>query len=728
MKIKIFFLIFFSILTTRIYPNKISSIHNLTFNRKTIDFDSYRGAIDRYDNRLIVNSQGKLEEFLLNDDGSLEKILSYDTKLSTGGNSSFLIGDRYFRFVEDYDRTSYSLLVFDLNTIPLNYITKVRLPHIGNGRIFHIDFGDYILLVDNYMQISYKLNKNTLTIDGYISGLYGLYVANENHLFWSIGYSDGRSEIHIYDLNDTSEHPWGKHITTVNARYIPTGMKIENNILYYFGYDFIYIFDISDVYNLIEIVYIYTPWESHYDRFYYVDAILHEYLLITKTNKNDIYIYDLSEDNKKHIIATWGSGANNSLSLNFPYLYSNNESYLSVYDIDDDFSEIYKYGITPFDLYGNLYNLDTIYIENDVLNSVFRVIPLFTQDYVEYKVPNQKEIISIKIDLNTMILCRRDEYNIYYFEQYLLEENEAILTMSQTVNRFEQMRVSNGFYYLSFVNAPGGTIIESATNYVYQLTDNALHQYLVFDGDIYPASFSNIFVDTDYIIAKRNNQIEIRDAYKPEIVLYTETNQVFNGILRVLNDTEFSVIALGGASGNNFRRYFQYNSSQNEIELLHAISYLDTTYSALTPFNGITTGQTLYSREARFYTILNGEYTQIGYLDNSSSTYQTSFVFPEHNTVVAIGWSGIYTYSMEYTEYVSESDPTTPLIITELLSNFPNPFNPETTIRFDLAVDSPVSIDIYNIRGQKVRRVFDGFVERGSHSVIWDGRDEEGRE
>ncbi|MBN1290369.1 MAG: lamin tail domain-containing protein [Candidatus Latescibacteria bacterium] len=59
-----------------------------------------------------------------------------------------------------------------------------------------------------------------------------------------------------------------------------------------------------------------------------------------------------------------------------------------------------------------------------------------------------------------------------------------------------------------------------------------------------------------------------------------------------------------------------------------------------------------------------------------------------------------------------------------LNQNFPNPFNPETTITFSLPEDKPVIFDIYSITGQKVRTLIDSFISGGVHSVIWDGKDD----
>ena len=63
-----------------------------------------------------------------------------------------------------------------------------------------------------------------------------------------------------------------------------------------------------------------------------------------------------------------------------------------------------------------------------------------------------------------------------------------------------------------------------------------------------------------------------------------------------------------------------------------------------------------------------------------------------------------------------------------LSQNFPNPFNASTVIRIQLPQESRVALRVYNLSGQIVRTLADSRVEAGAWSVLWDGRDEEGRE
>lgn len=54
-----------------------------------------------------------------------------------------------------------------------------------------------------------------------------------------------------------------------------------------------------------------------------------------------------------------------------------------------------------------------------------------------------------------------------------------------------------------------------------------------------------------------------------------------------------------------------------------------------------------------------------------------------------------------------------------LFTNYPNPFNPSTTILYNLPQNSKVSIKIYNIYGREITKLVDGIQEKGSYSIVW---------
>jgi hypothetical protein len=63
----------------------------------------------------------------------------------------------------------------------------------------------------------------------------------------------------------------------------------------------------------------------------------------------------------------------------------------------------------------------------------------------------------------------------------------------------------------------------------------------------------------------------------------------------------------------------------------------------------------------------------------------------------------------------------------ELYQSLPNPFNPTTTIRYDVPKGgAKLSLEVYDVRGRWIRTLVDGFVNEGQKSVVWDGTDHRG--
>ncbi len=90
-----------------------------------------------------------------------------------------------------------------------------------------------------------------------------------------------------------------------------------------------------------------------------------------------------------------------------------------------------------------------------------------------------------------------------------------------------------------------------------------------------------------------------------------------------------------------------------------------------------------------------------------------------------------FVFMLDNVEIVSaggtdNNNNSAPAITTALGSNYPNPFNPETTISYSVEKAGNVSIEIYNILGQKVKTLVNDKKEAGSHNVVWNGKDQAG--
>ncbi len=119
---------------------------------------------------------------------------------------------------------------------------------------------------------------------------------------------------------------------------------------------------------------------------------------------------------------------------------------------------------------------------------------------------------------------------------------------------------------------------------------------------------------------------------------------------------------------------------------------------------------------------------EIGTPDFDESTSEYAIMDQQ----VEPGASYVYIVTIEEfgTELdVLETDPVEiPRPTTALLGNRPNPFNPSTTVSFDLNRSQVVRLHIYDVSGRLVHRLVDGVVlGAGRHDMVWMGRDDEGR-
>ncbi len=97
------------------------------------------------------------------------------------------------------------------------------------------------------------------------------------------------------------------------------------------------------------------------------------------------------------------------------------------------------------------------------------------------------------------------------------------------------------------------------------------------------------------------------------------------------------------------------------------------------------------------------------YGDANIESYRSDVIVCENRAYVETG-----TDDNEATKYT-----------TELVSNYPNPFNPSTTINFTMEEAGDATIEIYNLKGQKVFTHTDTY-QTGARSINWDGKDSHG--
>ncbi len=77
---------------------------------------------------------------------------------------------------------------------------------------------------------------------------------------------------------------------------------------------------------------------------------------------------------------------------------------------------------------------------------------------------------------------------------------------------------------------------------------------------------------------------------------------------------------------------------------------------------------------------------------------------------------------------IAKMDEDVALPTSYRVGNYPNPFNPSTTISYHLAKAASVNLEVYDMMGRKIRTLIDGSKSAGYFSVVWNSKDESGRD
>ncbi len=108
-------------------------------------------------------------------------------------------------------------------------------------------------------------------------------------------------------------------------------------------------------------------------------------------------------------------------------------------------------------------------------------------------------------------------------------------------------------------------------------------------------------------------------------------------------------------------------------------------------------------------------------LGSVTGTAQFRFVFGSDGYVGGEGW---YIDDVHITGIVDATDYVLPTVTQVMLhENYPNPFNPSTSLSFSLPTQMPVRLDIYNVKGQLVNTLINSPLPAGDHTVVWNGLD-----
>ena len=111
-------------------------------------------------------------------------------------------------------------------------------------------------------------------------------------------------------------------------------------------------------------------------------------------------------------------------------------------------------------------------------------------------------------------------------------------------------------------------------------------------------------------------------------------------------------------------------------------------------------------------------------LSSYSGQVKFRFVFGSDAYVTGDGWY-VDNIRLE-SEPTSTTDPISVPVVLSMDQNFPNPFNPKTNISFSLPQAQSVVLNVYNLKGQLVKKLIDATMPAGPTMISWDGTDDNG--
>ncbi|HPN34607.1 MAG TPA: Ig-like domain-containing protein [bacterium] len=202
------------------------------------------------------------------------------------------------------------------------------------------------------------------------------------------------------------------------------------------------------------------------------------------------------------------------------------------------------------------------------------------------------------------------------------------------------------------------------------------------------------YVDRNYVITSVP-----KDLLQAKLIM-TANND------RTMSDNRFMVIQLSKSA----LVYVAYDD-----EAQSAPNWLDAHFQKTEQFLGVSeSGDRLRLWEGYFP---SGRLVLGGNAAVGSRGAQMMYVVLIRESEVPSSLGGGYTEGGAQPSTLPES--------VNLLSNYPNPFNPITTIRFDLPYEKEVQIAVYDLLGRRVRLLYHGNAAAGQHTVVWDGKNEQ---
>jgi hypothetical protein len=116
---------------------------------------------------------------------------------------------------------------------------------------------------------------------------------------------------------------------------------------------------------------------------------------------------------------------------------------------------------------------------------------------------------------------------------------------------------------------------------------------------------------------------------------------------------------------------------------------------------------------------------RMGIIDRSLLEFSSSVTIDPNNPPINYGPTMVIPTTTFYFDSVGIDSPEIP-VNNLILTDYPNPFNSQTTIKYEVNKAQTINLSIYNIKGQLVKTIVNEYKQKGQHDVTWEGKDNNG--
>jgi hypothetical protein len=391
------------------------------------------------------------------------------------------------------------------------------------------------------------------------------------------------------------------------------------------------------------------------------------------------------------------------------YAEEDNEWYDFKFETISDEEVLYAYVLKDDSSFTTMYNV--------VEGSEYR----FEEDQVAHNLNVGVEDINqytISIDGPSIIINypEENEPSQHITKKFNVDLDQLIEHPELSIEGYYEL--SNMYYNSSFANGFDKKVFSNSDDYYkfYELVDN---QYQLIQEQYLEDAWIIVGV-TDLVVVHWNYMSNILTVENIDGSIFTyddlRSNQFriigeslclnVNNQIQLINLADLSIIESYQIS-NTGGAFFEHNDSFVDFIIVNDNANVsEVTYLTITEDN----------ISARENTTLSG----IGYMPFNTQL-EDYHMFPV-KTIFGPDIVSLYMESID--SYVSNDDSEQVLTSSNIdIRNYPNPFNPETIISFNNQIAGHISIDIYNVKGQLVKTLFNGFHNPGRHEIVWKGTD-----